>query len=70
MIDMPNGKRYLLGVIVERPPEQKKAVQLIREVSQTIYQSLEQPSADSMTNNTNNSGNPTSVESMETDDET
>lgn len=70
MIDMPNGKRYLLGVIVERPPEQKKAVQLIREVSQTIYQSLEQPSPDSMTNNTNNSGNPTSVESMETDDET
>jgi beta-lactamase class A len=64
MIDLPNGKRYLLGVIVERPPEQKKAVQLIREVSQTIYQFLENPS----TNNIDNVDD--SVDLIETDGET
>jgi len=65
IIDMPNGKRYLLGVIVERPPEQKKAVQLIREVSQTIYQFLDQTSTNSTTNNIDDS-----VDLMETDGET
>ncbi|NEP46042.1 MAG: serine hydrolase, partial [Okeania sp. SIO2H7] len=37
-IDMPNGKRYLLAVIVKRPAEgYSAAANLIRDVSETVY---------------------------------
>lgn len=37
-IDMPNGKRYLLAVIVKRPAESyTPAANLIRDVSETVY---------------------------------
>ncbi len=41
-IDMPNGKRYLLAVIVKRPAEgYNDAANLIRDVSETVYQYFE-----------------------------
>ena len=38
LIDMPNGKRYLLGVLVEREADDPQANELIRKISSTIYQ--------------------------------
>jgi len=41
-IDMPNGKRYLLAVIVKRPANgYNAAANLIRDVSETVYQYFE-----------------------------
>lgn len=41
-IDMPNGKRYLLSVIVKRPAEgYTPAANLIRDVSETVYKYFE-----------------------------
>ncbi len=41
-IDMPNGKRYLLAVLVKRPAEgYDAAANLIRDVSETVYQYFE-----------------------------
>lgn len=41
-IDMPNGKRYLLSVIVKRPTEgYTPAANLIRDVSETVYKYFE-----------------------------
>jgi beta-lactamase class A len=38
IIDMPNGKRYLLGVIVQHPKTKRKAEKFIQDVSSLIYQ--------------------------------
>ena len=40
MIDLLNGKRYLLAVLVKRPNEDQSAIELIREVSNKAYQYL------------------------------
>lgn len=40
LIDLPNGKRYLLAVIVERNDEDSAAESLIRNISQTVYESF------------------------------
>ncbi|NES74089.1 MAG: serine hydrolase, partial [Okeania sp. SIO2D1] len=41
MIDLLNGKRYLLAVLVKRPDDEQTAVDLIRDVSKKTYQYLE-----------------------------
>ena len=38
LIDMPNGKRYLVGVLVQREADDPQANELIRKISSTIYQ--------------------------------
>ncbi|MGL5135572.1 MAG: serine hydrolase [Planktothrix sp.] len=38
LIDMPNGKRYLVGVLVQREADDPQANELIRQISSTIYQ--------------------------------
>ncbi|MEB3281341.1 MAG: serine hydrolase [Lyngbya sp.] len=40
LIDLPNGKRYLLAVIVERNDEDSAAESLIRNISKTVYESF------------------------------
>ncbi|OCQ96353.1 serine hydrolase [Oscillatoriales cyanobacterium USR001] len=41
MVDMPNGKRYLVAVMVKYGKNQKTAEKLIRDISRTTYQYLE-----------------------------
>ena len=43
LIDMPNGKRYIASVLVARPRNNAKAQDLIRQISKTSYQHLNQP---------------------------
>ena len=43
MIDLVNGKRYLLAVLVKRPDNDQDAVDLIRGVSKKTYQYLKSP---------------------------
>jgi beta-lactamase class A len=38
LIDLPNGKRYAIGVLVKRPPNNYQAAELIRQVSRAAYQ--------------------------------
>jgi beta-lactamase class A len=37
IIDIPNGKRYILTVMVRRPANDRRANQLIRDISQRVY---------------------------------
>ena len=43
LVDMPNGKRYITAVLVERPRNNSKAQELIRQISKTTYQYLAKP---------------------------
>lgn len=38
IVDMPNGKRYIVTVIVQRPTEDDRAQELIRQISRAVYQ--------------------------------
>lgn len=38
LIDLPNGKRYAIGVVVKRPANNYQAAELIRQVSRAAYQ--------------------------------
>jgi beta-lactamase class A len=38
IIDMPNGKRYIMAVLVKRPENDQRANELIREISDATYQ--------------------------------
>ena len=40
IVDMPNGKRYLIAAIVKRPHNDPDAEELIRQISRTAYQFL------------------------------
>ncbi|AFY85404.1 hydrolase [Oscillatoria acuminata] len=40
LVDMPNGKRYLMAAIVKRPHNDPEAEELIRQMSQVVYQSF------------------------------
>lgn len=42
LIDMPSGKRYLMAAMVKRPWNDLRANELIRQMSKTAYQYLEQ----------------------------
>ncbi|MEB3273290.1 MAG: serine hydrolase [Prochlorothrix sp.] len=41
IIDMPSGKRYLAAMMVERPHNDNRAQELIRQMARTTYQYLE-----------------------------
>lgn len=43
IVDMPNGKRYIVTVIVQRPAEDERAREFIQNISHQIYQYLSQP---------------------------
>ncbi len=45
MIEMPNGKRYLAGIFVRRPYKDSRGRDFIRQVSQIVYNYLEQQTA-------------------------
>lgn len=40
LVDMPNGKRYAVAVLVKRPENDYQAADLINQISKTIYQHL------------------------------
>ena len=40
IVDMPNGKRYVVSVLVKRPDNDPKAKELIQQISRTAYQHL------------------------------
>ncbi len=42
LIDMPNGKRYILVVIVKRPRNDQAAPELVRQISRTTYNYFKQ----------------------------
>ncbi len=42
LVDMPNGKRYLVSVLVKRPHDDQRANELIRQFSAAIYSYLNQ----------------------------
>ncbi|HEY9652499.1 MAG TPA: serine hydrolase, partial [Coleofasciculaceae cyanobacterium] len=45
LVDMPTGKRYIIAVMVKRPHNDAKAQELIRQISRTVYDFFNQPSA-------------------------
>ena len=45
LVDMPNGKRYLIAAMVRRPHNDDRAGDLIRQMSQLTYRYLSQSSA-------------------------
>lgn len=42
IVDMPNGKRYIISVLVKRPDNDSQAQSLIQQLSSTAYQYFEQ----------------------------
>ena len=53
LVDMPSGKRYVIAIMVKRPHNDGSAAELIRQISRSVYQSLNQPNASPTSN-----GNP------------
>ena len=43
LVDVANGKRYILGIIVDRPHNDGRASELIRRVAGRIHQEMSQP---------------------------
>jgi beta-lactamase class A len=43
VVDMPNGKRYAIAAMVQRPHNDDRAQELIRQMSRTVYDYLENP---------------------------
>ncbi|MCS6815166.1 MAG: class A beta-lactamase-related serine hydrolase, partial [Cyanobacteria bacterium] len=43
VVDMPNGKRYVIAVLVKRPYNDGRANELISRISQTVYDHLNRP---------------------------
>lgn len=43
IIDMPDGKRYAIAAMVQRPHNDDRAQELIRQMSRTVYDYLEDP---------------------------
>ena len=43
LVDMPNGKRYVIAALVKRPFNDMQAPALINQISQTTYRALSQP---------------------------
>jgi beta-lactamase class A len=42
LIEMPNGQRYVATAMVQRPHNDPRAQELIRQMSRTVYQAIEQ----------------------------
>lgn len=45
LVDMPSGKRYVIAIMVKRPHNDGSAAELVRQISRSVYQSLNQPNA-------------------------
>ncbi|MGI0487738.1 serine hydrolase [Pantanalinema rosaneae CENA516] len=45
LIDLPNGKRYAIGVVVKRPDNNYQAAEIIRQVSRAAYQHFNRPTS-------------------------
>jgi beta-lactamase class A len=45
LIDVPNGKRYVLALLVQRPSNDGRASELIRRMTETIHTEMAQPVA-------------------------
>jgi beta-lactamase class A len=45
LVDVPNGKRYTLAVLVQRPNNDGRASELIRRMTETIHGEMKQPIA-------------------------
>jgi beta-lactamase class A len=45
IIDMPNGKRYIISAMVKRPNNDSRAQELIRHIARTVYDYLYDPNA-------------------------
>lgn len=45
LVDVPNGRRYVLAVMVQRPTNDGRASELIRRMTETIHQEMAQPVA-------------------------
>ncbi|KAM3097491.1 serine hydrolase [Phormidesmis sp. 146-35] len=45
LVDMPSGKRYLIGVMVKRPRNDDQGEELIRQASRITYQYFSQPAS-------------------------
>ncbi|MEB3290059.1 MAG: serine hydrolase [Leptolyngbya sp.] len=45
LVDTPNGNRYVLAIMVQRPNNDGRASELIRRITETIHQELSQPLA-------------------------
>lgn len=45
LVDVPNGKRYALAVLVQRPANDGRASELIRRMTETIHTEMAQPLA-------------------------
>lgn len=43
LVEAPNGKRYALAVLVERPHNDGRAAELIRRISEAVHQEMNQP---------------------------
>ncbi len=43
VVDLPNGKRYAIAVLVKRPPQDEAATELIRQISKVTYDYFTQP---------------------------
>ena len=40
LMDLPNGKRYAIATLIQRPENDGRAQELIRRISQTVYQTM------------------------------
>ncbi|GAB4134809.1 MAG: serine hydrolase [Cyanobacteria bacterium J069] len=45
IVDMPNGKRYVITALVQRAGDSRRAAELIQQISQATYQYFAQPPA-------------------------
>ncbi len=43
VVEAPNGKRYVLAVLIERPPNDGRAAELIRRIAEAVHQEMNQP---------------------------
>jgi beta-lactamase class A len=62
IIDMPNGKRYIMAALVKRPNNDQRANELIRNVSRTVYENfngdIRKPETEALPPSTNNPTTP------------
>jgi beta-lactamase class A len=50
LVDVPNGKRYIISIMVKRPNNDLRAEKLISSISRVVYQNLSQSTAPTNTN--------------------
>ena len=61
IVDMPNGKRYAIAVMVKRPDNDQRANELIRQISRATYDYFR--TGNSLPSNNNSSPTNTSIDS-------